>query len=340
EGKKMREVPSASAGDIAAAAKLKDTLTGDTLSDIADPVFLPPLPPVQSTLSYAIHPRTKADEDKIQAALSRLMEEDPALDFKIGAETKEFILSGRGQVHLEVTVERLKRKYGCDVTLSAPRIPYKETIRSHVRVQGKYKKQSGGRGQYGDTWLDIRPMKRGGGFEFADEITGGAIPRQYIPAVEKGVREAMQHGPLAGFPVVDVRVALYDGSCHSVDSSDMAFKIAAAMGLKKGVEEAGPVMLEPVMSMEISVPEEALGTVIGDINARRGRILGAEPKAGSHIIRAVLPLSEVTAYATVLKGMTADRGMFTMEFSHYEETPTYLSQKIIEGVKAGKEKGD
>lgn len=338
EGKKTREVARVSAGDIAAVAKMKDTLTGDTLSDPAHPIVFDPLPPVNAALSYAIHPRTKADEDKVASGLSRLMEEDPALDFRRDDETKEFILAGTGQVHLEASIEKLKRKYGCEVELKTPRIPYKETIRGHVKVQGKYKKQSGGRGQYGDAWLDISPLERGRGFEFVDSVTGGAIPRQYIPAVEKGVREAMHSGILAGFPVVDVRVTLYDGSFHSVDSSELAFKIAASMGFKKGMEQASPVLLEPVMSLEISVPEESLGEVIGDINSRRGKILGAEPKAWSSIIKAIVPMAEVITYSTDLKSMTGDRGMFTMEFYHYEEVPTYLSQKIIESAQAEKEK--
>jgi elongation factor G len=219
--------------------------------------------------------------------------------------------------------------FGCEVELKTPRVPYKETIRSHVRVQGKYKKQSGGKGQYGDAWLDLSPLARGKGFEFVDAITGGSIPRQFIPAVEKGVREAMRSGILAGFPVTDVKVTLYDGSFHSVDSSEMAFKIAASMGFKKGMEQAHPVILEPIMKMELNVPDDCLGDCIGDINSRRGKILGAEPKAGSQTIQAVVPMAEVITYASDLRGLTGDRGIFTMEFSHYEEVPTYLSQKIV-----------
>ncbi|MCC6502576.1 MAG: elongation factor G [Deltaproteobacteria bacterium] len=329
EGKKLREVTKAEAGDIIAVSKLKDTHIGDTLTDVVSPVRFAPFPPVVATLSYAIHPRTKADEDKAPGAIEKLMEEDPSIDFKMDEQTKEFLLSGVGQVHLEVAVEKLKRKFGCDVELKTPRVPYRETIRSHVKIQGKYKKQSGGRGQYGDAWLDIAPLPRGGGFEFVDQITGGAIPRQFIPAVEKGLREALRSGVLAGFPVVDVKVALFDGSFHTVDSSEMAFKIAASMGFKKGMELSHPVLLEPVMKMEISVPDDKLGDIIGDINSRRGKILGAEPKAGSQTVSALVPMAEVITYATDLRGMTGDRGMFTMEFSHYDEVPTYLSQKII-----------
>jgi len=338
EGKKLKEVPKAEAGDIVAVAKLKDTHIGDTLADVASPVRFAPFPPVAASLSYALHPKTKADEDKAAGAIEKLMEEDPSIDFRMDEQTHEFLLSGVGQVHLEVAVEKLKRKFGCDVELKTPRVAYKETLRSHVKVQGKYKKQSGGRGQYGDTWLDISPLPRGKGFEFVDQITGGSIPRQFIPAVEKGIREAMLSGVLAGFPVVDVRVALFDGTYHSVDSSEMAFKIAASMGFKKGMEQAHPVILEPIMKMEISVPDDKLGDVIGDINARRGKILGAEPKAGSQTIRALVPAAEVITYATDLRGMTGDRGIFTMEFSHYEEVPTYLSQKIIAAHKDEKER--
>ena len=338
EGKKLKEVTRAEAGDIVAVSKLKDTHIGDTLADVATPVRFAPFPPVVASLSYAIHPRTKADEDKAPAAIEKLMEEDPSIDFHMDEQTKEFLLSGVGQVHLEVAVEKLRRKFGCDVELKTPRVPYKETLRSHVKVQGKYKKQSGGRGQYGDAWLDIAPLPRGKGFEFVDQITGGAIPRQFIPAVEKGVREAMLSGVLAGFPVVDVRVALYDGTYHTVDSSEMAFKIAASIGFKKGMEQAHPVLLEPVMKMEINVPDDKLGDIIGDINSRRGKILGAEPKAGSQTVAALVPMAEVITYATDLRGMTADRGIFTMEFSHYEEVPTYLSQKIIMAAKPEKER--
>jgi elongation factor G len=339
EGKKTKEVKEASAGDIVAVAKLKNTYTGDTLCEAGDPVLFPPFAPVNASLSYAITPKTKGDEDKVPQGMARLIEEDTSLEFRRDEETKEFILSGVGQTHLEVNIERLKRKYGCEVELKTPRIPYKETIRSTASVQGRYKKQSGGRGQYGDTWLEISPLPRGGGFEFVNNIVGGVIPRQYIPAVEKGIKEAMQGGILAGHPVVDLKVRLYDGSHHSVDSSEMAFKIAASMGFKKGMEQAKPVLLEPIMSMDIIVPDENMGDVIGDLNSRRGKVKGVEPKRGNQTIRAVVPMSEVINYASTLNGITRDRGMFTMEFSHYEEVPAHLREKIIEGLKAEKEKG-
>ncbi|MBI5682561.1 MAG: elongation factor G [Deltaproteobacteria bacterium] len=338
QGKKLKEIGTAGAGDIVAVAKFKDTGTGDTLCDEHHPVIFPTIPPVNAVLSYAITPKTKSDEDKLHPAILKLMDEDPTIKFSREDETKEFILSGVGQVHLEVSIDKMKRKYGVDVELNIPRVPYKETIRSSVKIQGRYKKQSGGRGQYGDCWLELKPMPRGAGFEFIDNIVGGVIPRQYIPAVEKGVVEAMHSGILAGYPAVDVQVTLYDGSYHSVDSSEMAFKIAGSMAFKKAMEMAHPVLLEPVMRVEINVPDESMGDVIGDINSRRGKIQGVEPKANSQTIKAVVPMAEVLKYTSDLRGMTGDRGMFTMEFSHYEDVPTHLSQKIIIAAKAGKEK--
>lgn len=338
QGKKIKEISSAGAGDIVAVAKFKDTSTGDTLCDETNPVVFPEIPPANAILSYAITPKTKSDEDKLHPAILKLIEEDPTIKFTREDETKEFILSGAGQVHLEVSVEKLKRKYGVLVELKTPKVPYKETIRSSVKVQGRYKKQSGGRGQYGDCWLELKPLARGSGFEFIDNIVGGAVPRQYIPAVEKGVAEAMHSGVVASYPVVDVKVSLYDGSYHSVDSSEMAFKIAGSMAFKKGMDTAHPVLLEPIMSMEINVPDENLGDVIGDLNSRRGKIQAVEPKANSQTIKAVVPMAEVLKYASDLKGMTGDRGMFTMNFSHYEEVPTHLAQKIINAAKPSDEK--
>ncbi|OGP32300.1 MAG: translation elongation factor G [Deltaproteobacteria bacterium GWC2_42_11] len=336
-GKKLKEVSIAGAGDIVAVSKFKETSTGDTLCDEGHPVVFPGIPAVNAVLSYAIAPKTKSDEDKLHPAIIRLMDEDTTLKFTRGDETKEFILSGVGQTHLEIAVERLRRKYGVDVVLQTPKVPYKETVRSSVKVQGRYKKQSGGRGQYGDAWIELSPLPRGKGFEFADNIVGGVIPRQYIPAVEKGIVEAMHAGVVAGYPVVDVRASLYDGSYHSVDSSEMAFKIAGSMAFKKGMEMGHPVLLEPIMSMEITVPDENLGDAIGDLNSRRGKIHGVEPKANSHAIKAAAPMSEMLSYASDLKSMTGDRGMFTMDFSHYEEVPTHLAQKIINAAKAARD---
>jgi len=252
-------------------------------------------------------------------------------------QTREFILSGMGQLHIEVLVEKLKRKYGAEVELKAPKVPYKETIKAAASSQGKYKKQSGGRGQYGDTWIKIEPLPRGKGFEFVDDIVGGAIPRNYIPAVEKGIREAMAEGYLARYTMVDVRVTLYDGSYHDVDSSDMAFKIAGSMGFKSAVEKAKPVILEPVMLMEIAVPDECMGDVIGDLTSRRGRVLGMETKGHSQTIKAQVPMAEVLKYAQDLHSMTSGRGGFHMEFSRYEEVPPHLSERIIKEAKAAAE---
>jgi elongation factor G len=338
EGKKTREAATATVGDIVAVAKLKATCNGDTLSDPGSRILFDGLPQVRSSLSYAIHPKTKGDEEKLTSALSKLMEEDSSLGFRRDEQTKEFLLSGVGQLHLEVSIEKLGRKYGCNVELRAPRIPYKETIRKSVKVQGRYKKQSGGRGQYGDTWLEISPVGHGQGFEFVNNIVGGAIPKQYIPAVEKGIREAMQTGILAGYQVVDFKVSLYDGSHHSVDSSEMAFKIAGSMGFKKGMEQALPVLLEPLVNMEITVPEENLGDVIGDLNSRRGKIHGSDSSGGGQVVKASVPMSEVITYATELRSITGDRGSFTMEFSHYEEVPEFQSQKIIDNAKQEKDK--
>ncbi|MFQ5428527.1 MAG: elongation factor G [Thermodesulfobacteriota bacterium] len=336
EGKDIKEVPAATAGDIVALTKLKDTSTGDTLSSLDAPIVFDGEPRPSPVLSYAIEGKSKGDEDKLSAALAKLMEEDLALEFKRDKQTKEFVIAGAGQMHLEASIEKLQRKYHCEVELKAPRTPYKETIRGSAKVQGKYKKQSGGHGQYGDTWLELRPLGRGEGFHFINSIKGGVIPRQFIPAVEKGVREAMESGVLAGFPVVDLEVELVDGSFHSVDSSEMAFKIAAAMGFRDAMAKCKPVILEPLMNMKIVVPSDNLGDVIGDINSRRGKILGAEPTAGSQTIRALVPMAEVVTYAPELRGMTGDRGMFTMEFSHYEKVPSYLSQKVITAATEGK----
>ncbi len=329
EGKEIKEIPRATPGDIIALAKLRDTATGHTLASPEAPVVFRAEPRPAPVLSYAIHPKTKGDEDKLSSALGKMMEEDPALEYRRDPQTKEFVIAGAGQMHIEASMEKLARKYHCEAELKAPRIPYKETITASARVQGKYKKQSGGHGQYGDTWIVLSPLPRGEGFVFVDSITGGVIPRQFIPAVEKGIREAMEAGVVAGYPVVDVKVELVDGSFHSVDSSELAFKIAGAMAFRKAMEECKPVLLEPIMKMKIVVPSEKLGDVIGDINARRGKILGAEPTAGSQTIQALVPMAEVVTYAPELRGMTGDRGMFTMEFSHYETVPTYLCQKII-----------
>ncbi len=333
EGKKQSPIAAAVAGEICAVAKLKDTATGDTLADEKAPVLLPKLPTFEAVISFAVQPKSKADEEKATQALHKMMEEDPALRMERDVESREIIVSGSGQLHIEVAVERLKRKYGVEVELKAPKVPYRETIKGRAEVQGKYKKQSGGRGQFGDAWIKLEPLPRGGGFEFVDEIVGGSIPRQYIPAVEKGIRETMPHGILTGSPVVDFRVRLFDGSYHTVDSSEMAFKIAASMGFKQALEQAKPVLLEPIMHLEVTVPDEAMGDVIGDLNSRRGKVLGVDPKPPNQVIRAQVPMAEVLKYAPDLRAMTSGRGDFHMSFSHYEEVPPHLAERVIKEVR-------
>ncbi|MCX8070065.1 MAG: elongation factor G, partial [Thermodesulfovibrionales bacterium] len=281
-GKKQVAVPSVGPGEIAAVVKLKDTNVGDTLCEEHHPVILPKVKFADPVISYAIAPKTKGDEEKVSIGLHRILEEDPTIHFSRDEESKEMILSGMGQVHLEVALEKLKRKFGVEVVMKTPKIPYRETIRTSAKTQGKYKKQSGGRGQYGDCWIEIEPLPRGGGYEFVDKIVGGVIPQQYRPAVEKGIIETMKEGILAGYPIVDMKVTLYDGSYHTVDSSEMAFKIAGSMALKKAFVDAKPVLLEPVMKVEVTVPEEFLGAVIGDLNSRRGKVQGVEPQAGGN----------------------------------------------------------
>ena len=339
EGKKQHPINEAIAGQIVAAAKLKETLTGDTLATDKEPIVYPPLPELPTAISFAIEPKTKADEEKANQALQRILEEDPALRVHRDPQTREIILSGAGQLHVEIVVERLKRKFGVEVELKAPKVPYRETIKGKANAQGKYKKQSGGKGQYGDCWLEIEPLPRGKGFEFVDKIVGGVIPRNFIPAVEKGIRDTLPEGFLAGFPMQDVRVTCYDGSHHSVDSSEMAFKIAGSMGFKAAVEKAKPILLEPLMKLTVTVPDDAMGDVIGDLNSRRGKVSGVEPGVGEQVIHALVPMSEVLRYAPDLRSMTSGRGQFAMEFSHYEETPAHIAQKIIDAAKAAKEGG-
>jgi elongation factor G len=311
-------------------------VSGDTLCDADKPIIYEPAKSLDPVISYAIQPKTKNDEDKIHGALQRLMEEDPTINLRRDERTRELIISGMGQVHLEVTIEKLKRKFSVEVELKTPKVPYLETMKSAVKVQGKYKKQSGGRGQYGDCWVEFLPLGRGDGYQFEDKIVGGVIPKTYIPAVDKGIQEAALEGCLAGYPVVDFKAVLYDGSFHTVDSSEMAFKIAGSMAFKKAMEISKPVLLEPIMKMKITVPEDNMGDVIGDLNSRRGKVVGVEPKANSQIIRAVVPMAEVLSYANDLRSMTSDRGLFTTEFSHYEELPSHLAQKVVNEAAANK----
>jgi elongation factor G len=336
-GKKHTAVPVARAGEIVAIGKLKDTQTGDTLCDEAAPIRYTCGALPKPVLSFAIEPKAKADIDKVSLGLHKLIEEDPTLEFHRNADTKEMVLSGLGQLHIDIALEKLHRKYGADVILHTPKIPYRETIRSVAQAQGKYKKQTGGHGQYGDCWLEVSPLARGAGFKFGNRIVGGAIPRNFIPAVEKGVIEAMQHGTLAGCPVVDLSVTVYDGSYHVVDSSEMSFKIAASMGFKKAMESAHPVLLEPLMTVEVEAPADHIGAVIGDLNARRGRILHVEAKDHTEVITALVPLAEVLAYATPLNSLTGGRGSYVMEFTRYEEVPRELATRIIEEQKAEKQ---
>ncbi len=330
QGKHQKSLESAQAGDIVAVAKLKETLTGDTLCSEKDPIVIqaPSLP--QAVISFAIEPKAKGDEEKITQSLAKLAEEDPTLTINRDAQTNEFLISGMGQVHIEVTVDKLKRKFGVDVNLKTPKVPYKETIKGRAKVEGKLKKQTGGRGQFAVAWLELEPMTRGEGFEFVDKIVGGAIPRQYIPAVEKGIVDSMEGGALAGYPVVDVKATVFDGKYHDVDSSEQAFKIAASKGFKAGVLQANPVLLEPIMDMEVIVPEDCMGDVMGDLNSRRGRISGMDAKGASQVVKAQVPMAEVLKYASDLTSMTSGRGIFSMEFSHYEEVPASIAEKIIE----------
>ena len=338
QGKTAKNVESLGPGEIGVVQKLKETQTGDTLGDEAHPFELPRITFPEAAISFAIQPKTRGDEDKISNALARIAEEDPTIHHHFDPETKQLLVSGMGQLHVETVVERMKRKYNVEVSLLPPRIPYKETVKGRAEVQGKYKKQTGGRGQYGDVWLKIEPLQRGGGFEFVDDIFGGSVPRNFIPSVEKGVRECMKRGIFAGYPVVDLRVTLYDGSYHDVDSSDMAFQIAASMGLQKGFIEAHPILLEPVMNIEVTAPSDHAGDVIGDLNGRRGRIVGMEPEGEVVSVRAQEPMSEMLTYESLLRSMTGGRGGYSMEFSHYEEVPAHLAEKVVAAAKAEKEK--
>lgn len=336
-GKNQIQTDQVIAGDIGAVAKLAETGTGDTLGDKGSPIIFPPIKFPDPVISFAVEPKSKGDEEKVSAGLARFLEEDPTFRVERNTETKQIIISGMGDMHLDVIVERLAKKFGVEVNLKTPKVPYKETIRKTAKKEGKYKRQSGGRGQYGHVFLEISPLPRGEGFAFEDRIVGGVVPRQYIPAVEKGVLEAMEEGNLAGYPVVDIKVALYDGSYHTVDSSEMAFKIAASMALRGAIDQADPVLLEPIMDVEVTVPEQFMGDIMGDLNSRRGRIQGMVPGQGLQVIKAQVPLAEMFDYAIDLRSMTQGRGFFTMKFSHYEEVPFQEAEKIIAAAKAEKE---
>lgn len=329
-GKTQEDATEIPAGDIGAVAKLADTMTGDTLVEEGKTIMLPAIKFPEPVISVAASAKTKGDEEKLGISLNRLAEEDPTLTVRRDVETRQTVLSGMGDMHLDIITERLKRKFGVEAELSAPRIPFKETIKGTASVQGRHKKQSGGRGQFGDVWVKIEPQPRGAGFEFVDKIVGGVVPQQYRPAVEKGIRESMEQGILAGYPIVDVMVTLYDGSYHAVDSSEMAFKIAGSLAMKKGFMEAKPILLEPIVKVEVIVPEQYMGDVIGDLSSRRGKPLGSEPRGRNIAISALVPVVEMATYASTLRSITSGRGAYHMEFDHYEEVPADTAKKIIE----------
>lgn len=330
---KREEIKEVRAGDIAAVVGLKNTLTGDTLCDENKPVILESMEFPEPVISVAIEPKTKADQEKLSLSLAKLAQEDPSFKISYNEETGQTIISGMGELHLEIIVDRLMREFKVSANVGKPQVAYKETIKTSARVEGKFVRQSGGRGQYGHVWIEVEPLERGKGFEFTNKIVGGVIPKEYIPAVEKGVREAMEGGVLAGYPVVDTKVTLFDGSYHEVDSSEMAFKIAGSMAFKDAAKKAQLSLLEPVMSVEVVTPEEYMGDVIGDLNSRRGKIQTMEKRGNSQVIRAIVPLSEMFGYATDLRSKTQGRATYTMQFSHYEEVPKNITESIVAKVR-------
>ncbi len=336
-GKEQKPATGAGPGAIVAVAKLKETTTGDTLCDDSDKIRFKLAEPLPTLITFALEAKSKGDEDKIYSSLMRLLEEDRGLKVDRNAETKEILLSGSGQVHIESTIEKMKRKFNVEVLLKTPKVPYRETFKKKVRVQGKHKKQTGGHGQFGDCWVSFEPLPRGKGFEFVDAIVGGAIPKTYIPAVEKGIIEASQKGVLAGFLCVDFKATLDDGSFHAVDSSEMAFKIAGSLAYRKAAKEAKPVLLEPIMKMQITTPDEFMGDIMGDLNGRRGRVLGMDAAGKYQVINAEVPMAEVLTYAPDLRSMTGGRGIFNMEFLRYDEVPAQLSAKVVEALKTDEE---
>ena len=336
QGKTAVPINELHAGDIGAVAKLKDTLTGDTLGDKTAPIQYPKVHLPEPAITFAIEPKSRADEDKLGPSIHKLMEEDAMLRFFRDPQTKEFLIAGTGQQHIEVVVAKMKKRYHAEVVLKAPKVPYRETIRGKADVQGRHKKQTGGHGQYGDCKIKMEPLPRGGEFEFVNDIFGGAIPRNFIPAVEKGIKDAAARGYLAGYPVVDFKVVLYDGSYHDVDSNDLSFQLAGRIAFKKAMEQAKPTLLEPIMSVEITVPDEFAGSIMGDLNSRRGRIQGMDNKGGNTLVKAEVPMSEMLTYGADLTSMTQGRGSFNMEMHHYDVVPTQLQEKIIEKAKAAR----
>ena len=337
QGKESQPVGEVRAGDIAAVPKLKETGTGETLADKAHPIVYPRVTFPEPSISFAIEPKSRADEEKISSVLHRILEEDPTLQFRRDPQTHELILSGTSDLHVEVALAKMKKKFGVEAILHPPKVPYLETIKKKAEAQGRHKKQTGGHGQYGDCWIRLEPLPRGSGFEFKDEIFGGSIPKNFIPSVEKGIQEARTHGFLAGYPVVDFRVELFDGSYHVVDSSDIAFKIAGSLAFKKAMESAGPTLLEPIMDVEIYAPEQFMGDLMGDLNSRRGRVQGMGGQGPSQVIKAQVPFVEMLSYSSTLKSITGGRGSYRMKMSHYEEVPAHLQQKIVAAHKAARE---
>jgi elongation factor G len=338
QGKNQKSSKSAGPGESVAVAKLKETLTGDTLCDPNKPIAYPAPTTIDPIVSMAVEPKSKGDEDKIFSSLARLMEEDPTLKVHREVQTRQTILSGMGEIHIEASMGKLKRKFGVEVNLSPPKVPYQETIKKPVKgVIYRHKKQTGGRGQFAEVHLDLAPLERGTGFEFEEALVGMNVPRGFVPAVEKGITEAKQSGVRAGYPVVDFKIRFYDGKSHEVDSSEMAFKIAASMCFKKGVAEAQPTLLEPIMELNVTVPDDFMGDVIGDLNSRRGKVLGMDSKGRNQILRAQVPMTEVLKYAPDLRSITGGRGMFSMKHSHYEEVPAHLQEQLIAEAQEEKE---
>jgi elongation factor G len=336
-GKEQKPAQGAGPGSIVSVAKLKETTTGDTLCDDGTKLEFKLPDPLPTLITFALEAKSKGDEDKIFSSLTRLLEEDQGLKVERNSETKEILLSGSGQVHIESAIEKMKRKFNVEVLLKTPKVPYRETIKKKIRVQGKHKKQTGGHGQFGDCWVQFEPAPRGSGFEFVDAIVGGAIPKTYIPAVEKGIVEASEKGVLAGFPCVDFKATLDDGSFHAVDSSEMAFKIAGSLAYRNATKDAKPTLLEPIMRMQITTPDEFMGDIMGDLNGRRGRVLGMDSEGKYQVINAEVPMAEVLTYAPDLRSMTGGRGIFSMEFLRYDEVPAQISEKVIEAIKSEEE---
>ncbi|MED4935653.1 elongation factor G [Heyndrickxia coagulans] len=324
-----KEIDMVYAGDIAAAVGLKDTTTGDTLCDDNNPVILESMEFPEPVIQLSVEPKSKADQDKMTTALQKLQEEDPTFRAHTDPETGQTIIEGMGELHLDIIVDRMKREFKVEANIGAPQVAYRETFRKSAKVQGKFVRQSGGRGQYGDVWIEFSPNEEGKGFEFENAIVGGVVPREYIPAIQSGLEDAMQRGVLAGYPLVDIKAKLYDGSYHDVDSSEMAFKVAASLALKNAASKCDPVLLEPVMKVEIVIPEEYLGDIMGQVTARRGRVEGMEARGNAQVVRAMVPLSEMFGYATALRSSTQGRGVFTMTFDHYEEVPKSIAEEII-----------